>query len=239
VPSEQTAPSWFSNYHRTRGIVSYDGFYVPKESLTRSNKQLVAIGSLKPIQKQFVGTLVDTEVAVGYFLRNTNATGKTWVAYIAVKMKYGGDLVYLAELISRLPPSRGWYANTIKHSLDRRWSLNIQGVVAYTLVREIRPYLHNEKSIIEVDCVLTHGPVTNGEGPHPFVQCGGRHIRRGVWYWPQIDEENESENGCPQRINSRRRTGGSMANQPEHEEHVEMQPREPNTIYVGKKPTNE
>ena len=33
----------------------------------------------------------------------------------------------------------------------------------------------------------------------------------------------------------------SMANQPEHEEHEQhepMGPREPNTIYVGKKPTN-
>jgi hypothetical protein len=29
-----------------------------------------------------------------------------------------------------------------------------------------------------------------------------------------------------------------MANQPEHEEHEPMGPREPNTIYVGKKPTN-
>ncbi len=28
-----------------------------------------------------------------------------------------------------------------------------------------------------------------------------------------------------------------MANQPEHEEHEHMEPREPNTIYVGKKPT--
>ena len=32
-------------------------------------------------------------------------------------------------------------------------------------------------------------------------------------------------------------TSFSMANQPEHEEHEPMGPREPNTIYVGKKPT--
>jgi hypothetical protein len=44
----------------------------------------------------------------------------------------------------------------------------------------------------------------------------------------------------PQRLNSRLGKGHSMANQPEHEEHeaMEMAPREPNTIYVGKKPTN-
>jgi len=179
-------------HHRKRGVVLYDGFYVPKDNLTRSKKQLAAIIALTPIQKQFIGTLVDTEVAVGYFLRDTNVSGKTWVAYIAVKMKYGGDLSYLSKLISRLPPSRGWYANTIKKSLDRRWSLNIQGIVAYNLLREIRPYLHNEKSIIEVECILRHGPVTSGDEPHPFVRCGAKHIRRGVWYWPQVDDANDS-----------------------------------------------
>ncbi len=138
--------------------------------------------------------MVDTEVAVGYYIRRSNVTGNTWVAYVAVKMKYPGDLVLLAKLVSHLPPSRGLYANTIKQSLDRRWSLSFHGIVAYTLVREVRSYLHNEKSIVEVDCILRHGPTVNGRLPHPFVQCGAKHIRRGVWYWPLMDDENDSLN---------------------------------------------
>ena len=186
------APKWIPLCHRKRGKVLFDGFFVTKESLTRSKSQLDAIMSLVPVEKQFIGTMVDTEVAVGYFLRSTNVSGSTFVAYIAVKMKYGGDLAYLAKLISRLPPSRGWYSNPIKQSRDRRWSLNIQGVVAYTLLREIRPFLRNEKSVIEVDCVLRHGPVISGEELHPFIQCGAKNVRRGVWFWPQIDEENDA-----------------------------------------------
>ncbi len=180
-------------YTRTRGIVDYDGFRVLKENLSRSRKQLTAIGALAPIEKQFVGTMIDTEIAAGYFLRASNISGSNWSAYVAVKMKYGGDLVYLASLIGHLPPSRGWYANTIKHSRDRRWSLNILGVVAYTLLREARPYLHNEKSIVEVDCILKHGPIVSGRLPHPFVQSGAVRLRRGVWYWPGIDDENEKD----------------------------------------------
>ena len=56
------------------------------------------------IQKQFVGTMIDTEVAAGCFLRKTNTWGSTWVAYIAVKMKYPGDLGRLATLVSPSKP---------------------------------------------------------------------------------------------------------------------------------------
>lgn len=137
--------------------------------------------------------MVDTEVAVGYFIRRSNVSGDTWVAYVAVKMKYPGNLVFMASLIAHLPPSRGWYSNTIKQSRDRRWSLNAQGIVAYELLRVVRPYLHNEKSTIEVDCILEHGPTVDGKQPHPFLQCGAARVRRGVWYWPQVDDENETE----------------------------------------------
>jgi hypothetical protein len=163
---------------------------VPKESLSKSKKRLAAMSKLNQVQKQFIGTMIDTEIAAGYFLRKSNINGNTWSAYVAVKMKYAGDLVYFAKLIARLPPSRGWYANTIKQSLDRRWSLNIQGIVAYALLSKARPYLHNEKAITEVDCILRHGPIVDGRLPHPFAQCGAIHVRRGVWYWPQIDDEN-------------------------------------------------
>ncbi|HEV2138211.1 MAG TPA: hypothetical protein VGR53_05165 [Nitrososphaerales archaeon] len=170
------------------GLVLYDGFQVLKESITRSKNQLEAISALTPIQKQFIATLVDTEVAVGYFLKLRNER-RAWTAYLAVKMKYRGDLAYLAELIAHHPPSRSLNANTITHALDLRWSVMAQGVVAYTLLRDIRTYLRNEKSIVEVDCILRHGPILPFDVPHPFVECGAKPMRRGVWRWPQIDDE--------------------------------------------------
>jgi hypothetical protein len=184
----------FCEKKKTKWLVSYMGFEVRKNEIGRSRNQLGAITALTDIQKQFIGTMIDTEVAEGYFFRKSPLYGDSWVSYVAVKMKYGGDLKYFAQLISHLPPSRGWYANTIKHSLDRRWSLNIQGIVAFTLIHGVRPYLHNEKSIIEADCILEHGPMTDGRLPHPFVLSGANKVRRGVWYWPQIDNENEVYN---------------------------------------------
>lgn len=174
-----------------KSLVPFYEFLVMEELLSRCKAQLNAVARLDQIQKQFIGTLVDTEVAVGYFIRRANVSGATWVAYLAVKMKYGGDLAYFARLVSHAPPSRGLYANTIKQALDRRWSFMVQGIVAYSILREVRPYLHNEKSIVEVDCILKHGPRVRGDVDHPFVQCGARWVRRGVWYWPQIDDENE------------------------------------------------
>ena len=176
-----------------RGRVSHDGFQVPRDSLSRSAKQLSAIDALTTEQRQFVGTMVDTEVAAGYFLRMSNVSGDTWTAYVAVKMKYGGDLKYFAQLIAHIPPGRHWYANTIKKLPDLRWSLQFQGVVAYALLREVRAYLHNEKSIIEVDCILKHGPIVDGAESHPFIQCGASRIRRGVWFWPQIDDPDANQ----------------------------------------------
>lgn len=170
-----------------KNMVRFHGFLVMEEILSRCKAQLSAIARLSQTQKQFVGTLVDTEVAVGYFIRRSNLSGATWVAYIAVKMKYGGDLAYFAKLISHLPPSRSWNANGITHSYDLRWSVMVQGLVAYAILCEVRSFLHNEKSMIEADCILRHGPVVNAELPHPFVQCGAKRVRRGVWYWPQID----------------------------------------------------
>ena len=188
MSSDTGPPRRPSRYHRSRGIVTYDGFYVPRESLTNSNKQLTAIKVLTPEQRQFLGTMIDTEVAAGYFRRMSNVSGGTWVAYVAVKMKYGGDIKYFAQLVSHVPPSRHLNANTIKNSLDFRWSLQVEGIVAYTLLREVRAYLHNEKSIIEVDCILRHGPIVEASESHPFIQCGAKWIRRGVWFWPQIDD---------------------------------------------------
>jgi hypothetical protein len=181
-------------YSRNSGFALYDGFYVFKESLTNSRKQLESIGALNPVQKQFVGTLVDTEAAVGYFLKQTGREDRrrrgAWIAYLSVKMKYRGDLGHFAELIGHQSPSRSLNKNTITRTLDLRWSVQIQGVVAYTLLRDVRPFLFNEKSIIEVECILKHGPNVPSDLPHPFITYGAVRVRRGVWYWPQIDGDN-------------------------------------------------
>ncbi|MDE1852678.1 MAG: hypothetical protein KGI38_02895 [Thaumarchaeota archaeon] len=188
---EENSAIRFANFQRGRGLVRYDGFYVLRETLTKSNDQLTAIAQLTPVQKQFIGTLVDTEVAVGYFLVASKGHRIRWTAYLSVKMKYSGDIAYLSRLVAALPPSRSYNANTITHTSDLRWSKQFQGLVAYALLKAVRPFLHNEKSIIEVDCILKHGPRVSPELPHPFVECGATRVRRGVWHWPQIDDENE------------------------------------------------
>lgn len=162
---------------------------MPKENLTRSRAQLAAIQALTPLQRQFIATMVDTEVAIGYFLRKSYVSGGTWVAYAGVKMKYGGDLKYFSTLISHIPPSRHWYSNTIKKSRDLRWSLQVQGIVAFALLRAVKKYMHNEKSLVEADCVLRHGPVVEARLPHPFLNCGACRLRRGVWRWPHDEED--------------------------------------------------
>ena len=55
------------------------------------------MSKLNEVQKQFIGTMLDTEVVAGYFLRKSNVAGNTRSAYVAVKMKYGGDLFYFAN----------------------------------------------------------------------------------------------------------------------------------------------
>jgi hypothetical protein len=188
VQSELPGSSRYGNYKLGRRLVVHDGFYVLKENLTRSRKRLSAIAALDEIEKQFIGTLVDTEMAAGYFLVTAKGNRRRWTAYVSVKMKYGGDVAYFSKLVGLGPPNRSLNANTIMNSLDPRWSKQVQGVVAYALVKAVRPYLHNEKSIIEVDCILRHGPRVPPERPHPFVECGAIRMKRGVWHWPQIDD---------------------------------------------------
>ena len=186
--SEKQSPKGNRTF-QGKPLVQFHGFLVMQEVVTRSRKQLAAIRRLTRIEKQFLGTMVDTEVAVGYFIRRSNVMGNTWVAYLAVKMKYPGNLVHMAKLVGHLPPSKSWNANIITKGPDLRWSLNLQGIVAFTLLGEIRPYIHNEKSAIEVDCILRHGPALSANQRHPFEDCGAIRIRRGVWFWPQIDDK--------------------------------------------------
>jgi len=171
--------------------VNYDGFYVLRESITKCKRQLEVIAVLTPIQKQFVGTLVDTEVAVGYFLVANKHSKKRWTAYLAVKMKYRGDVAYLSSLNGGGPPSRSLNANTITRSKDLRCSKQAQGLVAYALLKEVKPHLHYEKSIIKVECIMKYGPRVSPERPHPFVDFGATRLRCGVWFWPQIDDETQ------------------------------------------------
>jgi hypothetical protein len=190
----EVSPSQHRVYNRRSGVVNYDSFQVLRESLTNSRSQLTAITAMTPTQRQFVGTLVDTEAASGYFLKRVEGVRPVWIAYVAAKMKYRGDLARFAELVSHRPPSRSLNKNTITKTLDLRWSVQIQGVVAYTLLREVRPCFFNEKAAIETDCILGHGPVVPSTLPHPFEQCGASRVRRGVWFWPQIDGRDNSEN---------------------------------------------
>ena len=173
---------------RTKGLVIYDGFKVSRESITSCAGQLRAIASLDSIEKQFIGALIDTEAAAGYFMAKRIDSRCSWTAYVSVKMKYAGDVGYFAGLLGSRPPSRTLNANTLTRTLDLRWSKQIQGLVAYALLKAVRQYLHNEKSIIEVDCILVHGPKLPAERPHPFEECGAIRIRRGVWRWPQIGD---------------------------------------------------
>lgn len=111
---------------------------------------------------------------------------------MSVKMKHRGDIAHLAALVGHRNPSRSLNANTLTKTWDLRWCLQVQRLVAYTLLREVRPFLHNEKSVVEVDCILRHGPIAIARLPHPFSRCGGIRIRRGVWSWPIAENEGEA-----------------------------------------------
>lgn len=116
--NERETDSYSGYYDRKFGIIQYDGFLVLKGSISRSKIQLDAIASMTAIQKQFVGTLVDTEAAVGYYLKLRREGRPGWIAYLSVKMKYRGDLGRLSELVGHKPPSRSLNKNTITKTLD-------------------------------------------------------------------------------------------------------------------------
>jgi hypothetical protein len=161
------------------------GFLVRKEDISRSQVQLRKISLLSNVQKQFIATLTDTEAAIGYFRARVGTPD--WTCYLAVKMKNRGVVSHLSSLIGLAEPSKSRTWNTLKHSHDLRWSKQVMGIVAYSLLREIRPLLYNEKTILEANCILSKGPIVRG-GPHPFELWGARRVRRGVWYWPQLEE---------------------------------------------------
>ena len=195
VTRGQRRKGWYANYPSGKGFVIYDTFPILKSSLVASARRISFILAMREIDRQFVGTLVDTESATGCIPKlHRCSQRRVWIAYFAAKMKYRGDLAHLTELMGTMPPSKTLNMNTITKQRDYRWSKQFQGVVAYTLLREVRPSLYNEKSMVETDCILKHGPTVTTEMEHPFIACGARWVRRGVWFRPQIDGEN---NGTP------------------------------------------
>ena len=75
----------YANHQKGRGLVMYEGFFVLKESITKAKRNLEAITRLTPVQKQFIGTIIDTEVASGYFLVANKHNIKRWTAYFQSK----------------------------------------------------------------------------------------------------------------------------------------------------------
>jgi hypothetical protein len=168
---------------------NFCGFMVRTEDITRSSAQLHSIESMSDIDKQLAGTLTDTESAIGYFRNGGTEENQFWTCYRSVKMKQRGLVVRFAKLVGANEPSltRNW--NTLTESYDFRWSKQIQGLVAFSLLLQIRPFLYNEKSTVEADCIIHFGPTVRG-GPHPFVWFGGATPRRCVWHGQGLKTEN-------------------------------------------------
>lgn len=170
--------------------ITYEGFNVRKEDISRSQQQLARISSMTDLQRQFCATLLDTEAAIGYYLPRKGVA--SWSCYVSVKMKYRGTIARFSDLVAQQGPSlsRGW--NAITRSYDDRWTKQVMGIVAFKLIKEVRNFLSNEKTIIEADCILSHGPLVR-DGHHPFERMGALRIRRGVWFWPTLGHRDESE----------------------------------------------
>ena len=174
-------------WRRMKGDHNTDfyGFEVRKEDVTRSGRQLGLIDSMSTTDAQLSATLTDTESAIGYYGAADTTGTRFWTCYHSVKMKNRGLVAYFTHLIGDRDPSFTSSWNTLKNSRDFRWSKQTVGIVAFRLLLKIQPFLHNEKTIAEANCIISHGPRVTG-GQHPFVRCGAIPVRRGVWKWPNI-----------------------------------------------------
>jgi len=56
------------------------------------------------------------------------------------------------------------------------------------VVRTVASFLHNEKTKIEAESIVKHGPYVAAERPHPFEDDGGVRVKRGVWIWPNLEK---------------------------------------------------
>ena len=176
------------------GFTTFYGFVVREQELRKVRKRLKSIVSLTDTAKQFVATMLDTETAIGYYRRKQFykrfgfVIGK-WTAYIAVKMTYKGDIALMANLLGLKEPekTRAFY-NTLKGTRDVAWSIQTSGIVAYFAIKTVAPFVYNEKTSIEAQSIIRHGPYVSAEQRHPFEVDGGVRLRRGVWTWPSLDK---------------------------------------------------
>lgn len=97
--------------------VPFSGFMLRKEDLTRNRRHLSRIESLRAVDKQFIATLIDTEAAIGYFLRKFEHQNN-WTAYISVKMVHSGVVNHFAELLGLERRRRPWEGSI--NSLETR-----------------------------------------------------------------------------------------------------------------------
>ena len=102
-------------------------------------------------------------------------------------MKNRVDIAHFAELIGlRVPESTTLVFNTIAGKKDPRWSKQTVGLVAYYAISAVKAFLYNEKSKTEAGCILQCGPVVTPPDIHPFIRCGAKMMKRGVWIWSHV-----------------------------------------------------
>jgi hypothetical protein len=154
--------------------------------------QIEKIESLGTEDKQFIATLIDTEAAIGYFrrkefYRKLGFVMGNWRTYISVKMTHKGVVAHFAALVGVQVPSRTkLHYNTLKATRESVWCVQVVGIRAYVIVREVASRLYNEKSIVEAASMLRQRPIVPAEQPHPFEMDGGRRIRRVYGYGHQV-----------------------------------------------------
>ncbi len=181
-------------YHS--GYTRLDGFILRQQDVNKLRHRIKRIKSLRMIDKQFIATLLDTEAAIGYFRkkefyrRNGFVIGK-WRAYISIKMTYKGDIIHLANLLGVQEPSKTkLHYNTLRATKESAWCLQTSGITPYVAIKTVAPFLYNEKTKIEAESIIKHGPLLPGERRHPFEDNGGVRVKRGVWVWPSLEKSS-------------------------------------------------
>jgi hypothetical protein len=176
------------------GCTRFDGFIVRQRDVDRPRLRIARTKSLKTVDKQFVATMLDTEAAIGhlrkkeFYKRNGFVIGK-WRAYVSVKMTHKGDIIHLANLLGLQEPSKTeLHYNTLKATKESAWCLQTSGITPCVAIRAVAPFLYNEKTKIEAQSIIRHGPLLFGERRHPLEDDGGVRAKRGVWIWPSLEK---------------------------------------------------
>jgi hypothetical protein len=58
------------------------------------------------------------------------------------------------------------------------------------VIRTVALFLYNEKTKVEAESIIKHGPHVAGELRHPFEEVGGVKVKRGVWIRPGLDKSS-------------------------------------------------